>query len=190
MRNTTETEVGILHFLREKWNEYTRVFGSKDKFSEEELFVLSSDENPHEGYRSYSTIGLSSFVHRSGDTKVRLELAGCALEGVENYDNLLASCAYYSISNESCISYGFIIKNIMYDHNLSRSLEHMTFVSPFLWDGMRCRLSDEFTCHWLLALPISSGEANFLIENGIDALERRFEDMNVDVLDLERESIF
>ena len=120
MRNPTEIEKDIFQYLREKWGESSRAFGSKDKFSDEELFILSSHDNPHEWCVSYSTIGLSNFVHHSGELGVHLELAGCALEGVENYDNFLASCAYYSISNRLCITYGHIIKNIMYDHNLSR----------------------------------------------------------------------
>ena len=190
MRDPTQIEKKIFHYLRGKWGESSRVFGAKDKYSDEELFILSAEDSPQEGCRSYSTIGLCNFSHHSGDAKVNIELAGCSLEGVENYDNLLASCAYYSISHGSCITYGNIIRDILYDHNLSRSLEHVTFVSPFLWEGLKFRYSDDFTCHWLLVLPISSGEANFLLENGIDSLERRFEDLNVDILDLERDSLF
>jgi competence protein ComGC len=42
---------------------------------------------------------------------------------------------------------------------------------------------------WLLAVPISDKEKDFLTENGSDALESLFEEKQIDIFELDRKSI-
>jgi antitoxin YqcF len=62
-------------------------------------------------------------------------------------------------------------------------------VQPSLWDErLASRVVGAKTVAWLMAVPVSEAEANFAEQNGLDALETRFEQREVDVTDLERGS--
>ena len=43
--------------------------------------------------------------------------------------------------------------------------------------------------HFLLAIPVSDTEANFLMQNGYSALEKLFLNSNADIHDINRSSV-
>ena len=69
-------------------------------------------------------------------------------------------------------------------------MKHVFFTSPFLWENKLESLKLETkTVNWLLGIPISDAELDYRNENGVDALERLFEEKGIDVFDLERISV-
>jgi hypothetical protein len=69
------------------------------------------------------------------------------------------------------------------------ALAHVLFVPPFLWP-LATQTFPAKTVAWLLAVPISDGELAYARGRGAAALERAFEDRQIDVFDLDRRPVF
>jgi len=115
-----------------------------------------------------------------------VELLGACAAALLQFDNLVASCVFESMKNGANIAYGSFIENILDQYRLSSTLRHVTFVAPILWDGLDKAVVGEKTVYWLLMLPLSDSELTFLKQNGIDALEKVFEKMQIDIFDINR----
>lgn len=188
MRQPTDLEKSVARFLVGHFPQHVGMHRYGDDFGND-LYVADIEGAPERDFVTYSTIGLSEYEHFAGDVPVRIELIGMCPVGVENYGNVVASCAFHSITNGNSITYGSCIQGIVDDYNISASLSHVTFVHPFKWDDLaRVHIADHDIL-WLMALPISSKEAQYLSEYGIDALERKLEDAKADITDFERPSV-
>lgn len=67
-------------------------------------------------------------------------------------------------------------------------MKHIMFVSPFLWHIDDLQFDDRIVT-WLMALPISEKEFEYLRNNGSEALEQLFEEQQIDFYDLNRPDI-
>jgi hypothetical protein len=69
-------------------------------------------------------------------------------------------------------------------------LKHIYFTSPYLWED---KLEDfkvqNKKIYFLLAIPLSGPELEFIKQNGADALEALFEQNETDIFDVYRKSI-
>ena len=69
-------------------------------------------------------------------------------------------------------------------------LEHILFVSPFLWeDRLKTLNFEDKKVAWLLAVPISEKEFKYAKDKGKDALEELFEEKQIDIFNLYRKSV-
>lgn len=76
----------------------------------------------------------------------------------------------------------------MYYPNIE--MKHIYFTSPFLWEDKLEEFSiNEVNINFLLAIPISNNELEYLTQYGKDALEDLFEQKNIDIFDIERKSV-
>ncbi len=76
-------------------------------------------------------------------------------------------------------------------YKLSKTMRHLFFVPPFLWeDDLKTVDLGKKKVSFLLATPISEAEYVFAEQNGSDALEEEFERENIDIFDLNRKSVF
>lgn len=103
-------------------------------------------------------------------------------------DNLVASCVFDVRKNGSRVMYGSFIEDIVRQYDISKTLKHVAFVSPFLWADLNKIEIDHTPVYFLLMLPISDAEMSFLKEKGIDALEKQFGEKQIDIFDINRSS--
>ena len=68
-------------------------------------------------------------------------------------------------------------------------MEHVLFTSPFLWKKLKTIDFLDKKVAWLLAVPISTKEFLFAEKEGSEALKTLFENEDIDIFDLERNSI-
>ena len=68
-------------------------------------------------------------------------------------------------------------------------MKHVMFSEPFLWDDLSNIEQEDKVITWLMIVPISDAELQYLKEYGSDALETLFEEKNIDIFDLERKSV-
>jgi len=75
-------------------------------------------------------------------------------------------------------------------YELSKTMKHALFVPPFLWEEALETLElPERTVAWLLAVPISEAEYQFAEREGSEKLEDLFVKHQIDIFNLERESV-
>lgn len=67
-------------------------------------------------------------------------------------------------------------------------MKHILFITPFLWD-IDDLLFEDRTVIWLMAVPISNEELDYLRRNGSDKLEQLFEEQQIDFYDLNRQDV-
>lgn len=68
-------------------------------------------------------------------------------------------------------------------------MKHIYFTTPFLWNNLPGLELEDKVITWLMAIPISDNEFDFLIQNGSESLEGLFEEKNINIFDINRKSI-
>lgn len=153
--------------------------------------ILSSADRPCRGAVSYATIGLSEYDTGllAGGKRLGIELLGACDAGEPSFANMLASAAFAVMKSGKC-SYGDIIPDIIARYRNDTEMKHFFLTNPFLWDGFGTLESEDRLTAWLLAVPVSDSEKDYADENGWEALEDRFVECGIDILDLERKPVF
>lgn len=152
--------------------------------------ILECEGTPQEGFRTYSTIGVHESPNFIDEADVRVELAGVAPAALTLFPNLLAT-AGFQVNKEGWLAApGVVFPGLVSQFNLSETLDHILWVEPFPWENLgSVEASQQITAHWLLAIPISESEREFLQEEGYFALEALFEQHEVAYYDLAREPV-
>ena len=188
MKTPTAYEVELGKFVRAKFGQSTKIVRFADDDEKNDVYIATGHDHPIDGVTSYGSIGLSNHEQSSGSTPVRVEIVAACASSTSSIDNLVASCVFDSFKNSSNISYGGCISDVVSQYGISNTLKHVTFVAPFLWDDFdRITLGDRIV-HCLLMLPISDAERDYLTNRGIDALERIFDEKQIDIYDINRRS--
>ncbi|WP_232520326.1 suppressor of fused domain protein [Ralstonia solanacearum] len=190
---------GILDINRKVARHIASKFGGSPKvtryWSDDQAIsvdLLAAAGSPCSGVVSYGTIGLSDYPVRINDAgdQVCVELLGACSDVVKNFPNALTTAAFYTIRNQWRSVHGSILQNALDMYKLSATMKHFLFTSPFLWEGFNGVDFGDKKVHWLLAVPISDAEHAYLRNHGLDALERAFEDRQIDIFDINRDSVF
>lgn len=153
--------------------------------------ILSAVDRPFDGIKSYSTIGLSdhSIELIVDEIPLRVEFVGAGAACYEEFPNILATCAFNVINSRFSISYGEVFEDVINMYYPNIEMKHVLFVSPFLWEDLKTLEFSNKKVTWLSAVPISNNEYLFVKEKGTDLLEELFEREQIDIFDLERESV-
>lgn len=141
---------------------------------------------------NYGTIGLSDqpLLQNGKEFPARIELVGAAYSQFEDFPNMLASAAFYILRTGWFCSPGAVLLNAVESYRPGGSMQHLFFTSPTLWQDNLTTLSFETKkVAWLMAVPISEAEKAYKDQHGADALEDLFEEHQIDVLNLDRESV-
>jgi antitoxin YqcF len=153
--------------------------------------VLHSADRPEKGLTSYATIGLSDLsLPRDIDPPLGVEFLGVA-ESDYPYAEVLSTAAFFVMNDGWEPEPGACFRDIVRMQIPDTELPHLYFTDPSVyWDQeFASRVIGEKTVAWLLAIPISEAEAEYALENGGDALESLFEENEIDITDLERDSV-
>ncbi|MFP7474562.1 suppressor of fused domain protein [Niallia taxi] len=168
----------------------SNVFKYWDENNISSVDILSCEDKNFEGILSYSTVGLSDFSIGYEDNRVPLR---CELVGASEFDcfaNIIATCAFNIINSKFDCSFGTIYKDIVKMYLPESPMKHILFLSPFLWeDKLKTINFEKKQVAWLMAIPISEDEKIYADKNGIKALEALFYENQINVFNLERDSV-
>ncbi len=153
--------------------------------------ILWCDDRPVERATSYSTIGLSGYPMRSNGDEypTRLEIAGACGSDAKKFPNVLSTAAFIVMRSGRLFSPGAVIPDCVSEYYQESTVPHLYFTSPFLWeDSLKTMELSSRKVSWLLAMPISQAEYDFLHERGDEELEKEFVKRQIDIYDLGRPS--
>jgi len=168
------------------------VYAYWDDNNKSSIDMLSCNDRPYDGVTAYSTVGLSehSIDQTVEGVPLRVEIVGACATGYECFPNILSSCAFNVINTKYKCYPGAIFPNVVKYYMPDSPMKHILFVPPFLWEDKLTTLSfNDKKVAWLLAIPISEEEFEYAKEHGIDDLETLFEEYQIDIFDLKRESV-
>jgi antitoxin YqcF len=153
--------------------------------------ILRCEDRPCRGVTSYSTIGLSDHpMFQDGvEFPTRLEIVGACAAADQFFANVLATAAFCITRTQSLFCPGAVLPGCVGEYYPSTTVPHLYFTAPFLWENtlqtLDCGLKK---VSWLLVVPISDAELEYLKTRGDDALEDLFESHQIDIFDLTRTS--
>lgn len=193
MTEITESNRTIARTIANVFGGQPSVVSYGDEQENSSVDLLTCIDRPQKGVSSYSTIGLSDSPNlRNGkDIGVRVEFLGSCASSVEAFPNILTTAAFCMINSSWPCYPGAIFPDVIAMYDCSRTMRHLLFVSPFLWEDRLKTLEFEGkTVAWLLAVPISEGEFQLAESEGSDKLEDMFEENQIDIFDINRPSVF
>lgn len=154
--------------------------------------LLVSVDRPQAGVASYSTIGLSDhLLMKDGkDYGVRVEFVGACGTSFKKFDNIIATAAFCVINSKWFCYPGAIFPDVVHMYKASKTLKHIFFAPPFLWENKlkTMELGDKKVT-WLLLVPISDQEMQLAETEGSDKLEELFIEKQIDIFNLNRVSV-
>jgi antitoxin YqcF len=154
--------------------------------------VLRCDDRPGRGVTSYSTVGLSGTPMLKDDREfpTRLELAGACATTDKFFANVLASAAFCIMRTTGFYCPGSVMQGYVREYYPSTTVPHLYFTAPFLWEDTLHTLELRTrSVSWLLVVPISDAENDYLKGCGDEKLEDLFEENQIDIFNLARPSV-
>ena len=117
-----------------------------DEPEENWVHIASRADCPWDGVMAVGTLGLSD--HSLGfRNDLRVELIG-ACATATNLSDVLATCAFNVIKDSWPMQPGAIHNDVLRMYDLSKTLDHIMFAAPFLWqDGPETLHLDGRTSH-------------------------------------------
>lgn len=181
----------IARRLAQAFDSPIKVFAHHDDDGPLSVDIFYGPDSPVSGVTSYGTLGLSDFPLKTphGRADFGLELVGACASDVEFFPNMLATAAMRIIGGAEVFP-GAIFEGAVRVYGVSSSMTSLCLVHPFLWkdDFLADELSSKKVA-WLQAIPISDAERVFASERGFEALSQRFQDHQIDVYDIHRQSV-
>jgi hypothetical protein len=152
--------------------------------------ILSCVDRPTADLVSHSTIGLHATANVMAGSDIRIELAGISPRKAAEFPNMLSTAAFLVMKDGWLCAPGVVFPALVSDYELSETLEHILWVSPFPWPDLgSVKVEEGVSVHWLLAVPISESERLLLADRGFHELEALFAGHEVEYYDLRRASV-
>jgi antitoxin YqcF len=154
--------------------------------------ILICPDSPDDNSTSYSTVGLSDYPMFQNQTEfpARIEIVGVCNNIIRWFPNLLAACAFHIIHTGWLCRPGTVLKNANSECSEDTIFKHVYFTAPFLWEeSLRTLDFSTKRVAWLLAIPITDQEYNFIRSHGDEKFEDLLELNEVDIFDLNRKSV-
>jgi hypothetical protein len=152
------------------------------------------EDFPEAGIRTYSTIGMSDIVFREEEGKeidFRLEIV--ASDDLDNEvipDILFEVYAHAKEHPDWICTPGSVLENVIEPWRPDSDMKHAYFTNSFFVEQLNeVKVFDNTKVIWVMMIPISDKELEYLDENGEDAFETMLEDAEANILDIDRESV-
>ena len=175
------------------------VFGGRPNVSqywddgrESSIEIVTSSDRPQAFVSSYSTLALSDIpIYLDNDKEVRVELVAACGSIFNTFPKAIAAVAFGIINAQWPCHRGAIFPDVLSKYEFSGKMRHLLVIPPFLWgEGFREGLDLKTkTVEWLMVIPISENERVYSRENGSAALETLLEEGDIDILDVDRDSV-
>lgn len=182
----------IFQILYEEIGANVKVHSYYDRKEEAKIDLYIAKDRPEVMLSTYSTIGLSEYTIGVTDKKsreIRVEFIGVCSTEVEVFPNILSSCAFNIINSKYTCKPGIVYPGVISSYLKETDMKHIYFTSPFLWEGLQGLEINNHAITWLLAMPISDMEFEYIQCNGDEAFEELLEQSEVDFSDIYRDSV-
>lgn len=154
--------------------------------------VLACSDRPQPGTTSYATLGLSDHpMRQDGDEfPVRLELVAACDSDADWFPNVISTAAFHIMRTGWLCAPGVVLQNIVHMYDQSLALRHLYFTAPSPWQGhLETVQLETKKVAWLLGVPISEAEYQFLKKLGDEKFEDLLEHRGVEIFDINRPSL-
>lgn len=154
--------------------------------------ILSCADGSGAAVTSYSTLGLSdhAMVNAQGEFPTRLEIAASMESAAIGFHQVLGSAAFRVMRTHEVIRPGRVFLDYVAEYFPGTDLPHLYFTAPFFWgDALSGGMFGSKRVSWLLAVPVSEAEVQYVRDHGDDALEQLLEARDADVTSLSRPSV-
>lgn len=163
-----------------------RVIKYGDDTGNNAIFIMECPDPTDSEVIFYSTIGLSDYS--VGDQKFELMITGYSSD--DKVGNILSTSAFFCIKDNWKVNYGTVFEKLVEMYYKDSAMKHIYFTTPYLWEdkleGFEVQNEEIF---FLLAIPISDAELDYLNNNGKEQLETLFEEKEIDIFDIQRDSV-
>lgn len=168
-----------------------KVVEYKDEEKKSNIDIFIGGDTPFKGMNTYSTIGLSDYSIGLlvEDKELRVEFIGSCESEYRKYANILSSCAFNIINTQFSCSPGTVYSDVVSEYYKETTMKHILFTAPFLWEDIETLEMSDYYVTWLMMVPISNKEFDFLKMNGAEELEILFEKNDINLFDLNRKSV-
>ena len=168
-----------------------KVVEYKDEEKKSNIDIFIGVDTPFKGMNTYSTIGLSDYSIDLlvEDKELRVEFIGSCESEYREYANILSSCAFNIINTQFSCSPGTVYPDVVSEYYKETTMKHILFTAPFLWEDIETLEMSDYYVTWLMMVPISNKEFDFLKMNGAEELEILFEKNDINLFDLNRKSV-
>lgn len=166
-----------------------KVGGYLDELDRASLDVVTAEETPNQGLKSFCTIGLSDYPIPGGGVTPPLgtELVGTSCH--EEFANVLATAGFFVINDGWIAEPDRLFHHIVSEHFDDVTTPHLLLVEPYLWTGLDPVEMSTKTVAFVMAVPVTEAERLYFHEHGSDGLGDALERADPDIIDLWRESV-
>jgi len=167
-----------------------------DQDNKNMIYILDCKDPLDNNIKFYSTICVSDAFNEiemkdNSFKDIRVEILMMGNNSTDKWGNILSTTGFYITKNSWSAEPGTIFKNILNEYVPDVHLPHILFTRPFPWGEKLSEpmILESKNVHFLLAIPVSDTEANFLDQNGYSALEKLFLNSDADIHDINRPSV-
>ncbi|MBC1796078.1 suppressor of fused domain protein [Listeria booriae] len=182
----------IVKHILENVGGQPKVIKYRDANEASAIDIFMAENKPQMGVTTCATIGLSEssigLVLGTGK-ELRAEFIGVYGSNFTKFPNIVSSCAFNIMNDNFLCRPGTVYPNVIDEYYKDTEMKHVLLTSPFLWENLTNIETESKVITWLLLIPISKSELEYLSDNGIDALESLFEAGQIDIFDINRKSM-
>jgi hypothetical protein len=147
---------------------------------------------PRTGVNSFSTIGLSVMPigYLSGSVYLGSELVGMAEAGFDRYIDVLSACVDDILHLKARLFPGAVYKDAFKNVFPDITVKHLIFDTPRGWDKDLLTIDlGKRQAAWIMAIPVTDAELRLYSDSDSGELQERFDEQNINLSDLNRESV-
>jgi len=163
-----------------------------DDARETHLDIMDVCDPTDDRVKFYGTIGVSdkNVTVAGVEQEFGLELIIGSSQELAFLPNILSTCGFYIVKDGWECRPGSVFEQMVEIYSSDYEMKHVYFSAPFFWEDKLQPLNvSGRKVVWLLAVPFSDSELQYLKTNGDDAFEDLMAQNNVDVLDFSRQPI-
>jgi antitoxin YqcF len=162
-----------------------------DDGKKKHIDLLLLADRPTRGVTTVASLGLSDIplYFKDKEYPTRIEILGCFQSQEDLFPNIISTASFNIIKDNWFCAPGIIYPDIVSMYYPDYSMKHLYFTTPFLWENSLVTIDmPSKKVSFLLGIPISEKERNYVVEYGSVELEAIFERENINIFNLRRES--
>ncbi|AZZ41015.1 suppressor of fused domain protein [Acidipropionibacterium jensenii] len=171
------------------------VEGMVDAVGKTRVDVLTCHNAPVPGWTTWSTVTLHTQPNElpmaSGESlEIRAELMAVGLPDSDVMGKVLGSCAFAVLQDHWMMAPGVVFGDVVSLYDPQTTTPHIVWCHPFTATELGAvDIEDDLTVHWLVAMPITEAERQWLEAHDYDAFANLLDEHEVTYSDLRRKSV-
>ncbi len=189
-------EETMIKALRETLSGDQKAFSYQREDAPHKLDILFAKGCPAKNYLTASTLGLvnraTGYQDKTNQKEIRAEIIMSSYGGTDMIGKILTTAGVGIYTSNIRYGYGTVLKGVLENYYPNSDMKHLfLMLPPPIWSKpFGVTDCDDCSITFLYALPISQAECDYMAQNGIEALQNKFVEVNIDMFDLERKSVF